>query len=53
MDCVARAPQSLVLGMNRFLSNLGITFRRDPTNYRPRINKVGREGRLVTDWMTN
>jgi ATP-binding cassette subfamily E protein 1 len=25
--------------MNRFLTNLDITFRRDPTNYRPRINK--------------
>jgi ATP-binding cassette, sub-family E, member 1 len=26
--------------MNRFLEQLDITFRRDPTNYRPRINKV-------------
>jgi hypothetical protein len=26
-------------GMNAFLKNLDITFRRDPTNYRPRINK--------------
>ena len=25
--------------MNMFLKSLGITFRRDPTNYRPRINK--------------
>ena len=25
-----------------FLSALEITFRRDPTNYRPRINKVRR-----------
>jgi ATP-binding cassette subfamily E protein 1 len=25
--------------MNTFLRNLEITFRRDPTNYRPRINK--------------
>lgn len=25
--------------MNSFLKNLEITFRRDPTNYRPRINK--------------
>ena len=25
--------------MNSFLKNLNITFRRDPTNYRPRINK--------------
>jgi len=27
--------------MNQFLHNLDITFRRDPTNYRPRINKMG------------
>jgi ATP-binding cassette subfamily E protein 1 len=27
--------------MNLFLSNLDVTFRRDPTNYRPRINKWG------------
>ena len=26
--------------MNLFLKNLEITFRRDPTNYRPRINKM-------------
>ena len=25
--------------MNRFLASLEITFRRDPTNYRPRVNK--------------
>lgn len=35
----AHAPQSLQSGMNLFLQNLGITFRRDPTNFRPRINK--------------
>ncbi|KAI8465362.1 MAG: P-loop containing nucleoside triphosphate hydrolase protein [Monoraphidium minutum] len=38
---VARTPQSLISGMNLFLSNLDVTFRRDPTNYRPRINKWG------------
>ena len=37
---VANAPQSLLSGMNLFLKNLEITFRRDPTNYRPRINKL-------------
>ncbi|GFR40243.1 hypothetical protein Agub_g812 [Astrephomene gubernaculifera] len=37
----ARAPQALQSGMNQFLRNLDITFRRDPTNYRPRINKWG------------
>ena len=40
IDATARAPESLLLGMNRFLKNLEITFRRDPTNYRPRINKL-------------
>ena len=35
------APQSLITGMNKFLSMMEITFRRDPTNFRPRINKHG------------
>ena len=39
VDAVANRPQSLITGMNAFLKNLDITFRRDPTNYRPRINK--------------
>jgi hypothetical protein len=26
--------------MNHFLASLEITFRRDPTNYRPRVNKM-------------
>lgn len=38
-EATARAPQTLLTGMNLFLKNLGITFRRDPTNFRPRINK--------------
>ncbi|XP_065131734.1 ATP-binding cassette sub-family E member 1 [Paramisgurnus dabryanus] len=37
---VANAPQNLLAGMNKFLSQLGITFRRDPNNFRPRINKL-------------
>lgn len=37
----ANAPQSLVSGMNKFLEMLGVTFRRDPNNGRPRINKEG------------
>ncbi|XP_045802991.1 ABC transporter E family member 2-like [Trifolium pratense] len=41
IDCTANSPQSLLTGMNLFLSHLDITFRRDPTNYRPRINKLG------------
>lgn len=32
-------PRPSLAGMNSFLKNLEITFRRDPTNYRPRINK--------------
>ena len=37
----AHRPQSLLSGMNSFLKALDITFRRDPTHYRPRINKLG------------
>ncbi|KAJ3333155.1 ATP-binding cassette sub- E member 1 [Gonapodya sp. JEL0774] len=36
----ANAPQTLLTGMNKFLQSLGITFRRDPSNFRPRINKM-------------
>lgn len=36
----ACTPQTLLSGMNKFLRALEITFRRDPTNYRPRINKM-------------
>ena len=39
VDTIAHTPQSLLHGMNRFLELLGITFRRDPNNFRPRINK--------------
>lgn len=39
VDCTATCPQGLLSGMNLFLKNLEITFRRDPTNFRPRINK--------------
>ena len=35
----ANSPQPLLSGMNAFLKTLDITFRRDPTNFRPRINK--------------
>lgn len=40
-ECFARAPTPLLEGMNKFLKLMNITFRRDPTNYRPRINKQG------------
>ncbi|KAG6429983.1 hypothetical protein SASPL_108042 [Salvia splendens] len=39
IDCVANSPQSVLTGMNLFLSHLDITLRRDSTNLLPRINK--------------
>jgi len=39
VEATATAPQALLTGMNQFLKQLEITFRRDPSNYRPRINK--------------
>jgi ATP-binding cassette, sub-family E, member 1 len=39
VEAYAHAPTSLLSGMNSFLQELSITFRRDPTNFRPRINK--------------
>jgi ATP-binding cassette subfamily E protein 1 len=33
------APEGMVSGMNKFLKLMDITFRRDPINFRPRINK--------------
>jgi len=37
--CKASTTEPLVSGMNKFLKILDITFRRDPSNFRPRINK--------------
>jgi ATP-binding cassette, sub-family E, member 1 len=39
IETTAHSPQAMVAGMNTFLTLLNITFRRDPTNFRPRINK--------------
>ena len=39
-NTTATAPQSILSGMNTFLKSLKITFRRDPDNFRPRINKL-------------
>ena len=39
VDTRCSEPESLITGMNKFLKLMEITFRRDPTNYRPRINK--------------
>lgn len=36
----ATPPQSLLTGMNKFLASLQVTFRRDETNFRPRVNKM-------------
>ncbi|MHA1615888.1 MAG: ribosome biogenesis/translation initiation ATPase RLI [Candidatus Njordarchaeales archaeon] len=38
---IATGPYSMLDGMNKFLKMLGITFRRDRTTKRPRINKPG------------
>ena len=40
ISCTASPPQSLLTGMNQFLSQLNITFRRDNESHRPRINKL-------------
>ena len=40
VNTVATSPQILLTGINKFLKSLEITFRRDPTNHRPRINKL-------------
>lgn len=39
VESKASAPMNLVDGMNLFLKNLDVTFRRDPENFRPRVNK--------------
>ena len=38
-ECTCTTPESLITGMNKFLRLMDISFRRDPSNYRPRINK--------------
>lgn len=38
---VAHRPVDLKTGMNTFLEQMGITFRRDPRTGRPRVNKEG------------
>lgn len=40
IEATAGAPQSLLTGMNSFLKELEVTYRRDPENYRPRVNKM-------------
>jgi len=36
---LAETPTSLLNGMNNFLKEMAVTFRRDPTTKRPRVNK--------------
>ena len=38
--CKANSPQDLASGLNKFLNQLSIIFRRDPTNFRPLVNKL-------------
>jgi ATP-binding cassette subfamily E protein 1 len=38
---VANPPTSLRKGMNVFLKEMGVTFRRDSVTKRPRVNKEG------------
>jgi ATP-binding cassette subfamily E protein 1 len=40
-DGVANPPTSLRKGMNMFLKEMQVTFRRDPATKRPRVNKEG------------
>jgi len=39
VEATALQPCSVASGFNHFLRNLDVTFRRDPINFRPRINK--------------
>ena len=39
-EAYCTTPQGLVSGMNKFLKLIDITFRRDPNNFLPRINKL-------------
>lgn len=38
-DTSCSGPQALISGMNKFLKMMDVTFRRDPINFRPRVNK--------------
>jgi ATP-binding cassette subfamily E protein 1 len=41
IEGIANTPTSLRKGMNLFLKEMGVTFRRDPATKRPRVNKEG------------
>lgn len=40
VSATAKSPESLLTGMNTFLATLEVSMRRDPTNFRPRVNKM-------------
>merc|ERR1719442_174769 len=40
VEATAHSPSSVADGFNSFLKSLDVSFRRDPVNYRPRINKM-------------
>jgi len=44
VEATACSPSTLADGFNRFLKHLDVTFRKDPINFRPRINK--KNGRI-------
>ncbi|VVU94318.1 ABC transporter [seawater metagenome] len=54
IECKANKPICLKDGFNKFLKNLNVTFRRDPNNFRPRINKKNstkdREQKLANEY---
>lgn len=56
-ECCASEPMSMTTGINKFLKELDITFRRDPTNFRPRINKLNsvkdKEQKEIGDYFSN
>jgi ATP-binding cassette, sub-family E, member 1 len=51
---IAEGPMDLRQGMNRFLADLDVTFRRDPDTLRPRVNKpdsrLDREQRSIGEY---
>jgi len=43
VECTAGTPVGITDGFNAFLKLLDVTFRRDPANFRPRVNKKNSE----------
>ncbi|ESU37696.1 RNase L inhibitor [Giardia duodenalis] len=57
VDAVACKPCGVTQGFNKFLSIIQVTFRRDPENLRPRVNKLNsakdREQKISGQYFTN